>query len=222
MANAAPNADNGQYFEEDYVEPDYVTANESRVLQPPPGQVFLIDEDGHYLTDTDGAFLTEFIDNDTAGQATTNRDMNATTLASEWTGITADRQLLVTAKNLVPPVMLALEAMIAQLEFGHNGGPRIAGDDGKLEALRKLHNGLGRILEVADRGELGSDLGFGLISEVKGYAKRAGEMVKDDGVKWGLTAVIAAVCASLGDFSVWGGVAVGAVQSVPRPKQKHD
>lgn len=124
--------------------------------------------------------------------------------SSEWTGIPSKRMRVAGVKALLPAAMMSVDAILNQVELGHNGGPAFPLDDPHWQNLRNLHDALGQILQLAEQGLLDDDHGFGLIQQAGAYCQKAIHSFKNDPIRF---AVIGSVTA-IGSF-IWGPSFIG-------------
>jgi len=137
-------------------------------------------------------------------------------ITSGFTGLTNERERIQAIKLLIGPSLTSIDALIADLDHRHNGGPEL--DDGKekVELLRSLHSALGELLDRADRGHLGSDLSAGLVAEIYGLCRRLKKAFMSDPLPLSIVLTIAGIGSLLGAPTMVLAAASGLLMKVAR------
>lgn len=150
------------------------------------------------------------------------RERQSTALrSSSWTGTLGGAERIVAVKALVPVTQAAIETLIASLETPKgNGAPLLDEHDAAIAHLRKLHSALGDVLELAENGQLNTQIGEGLVKELISYGKRAAKQLRDDPIPYAMSALLLAVFSALGD-SMLGGYMAGIATNIRRTMPKY-
>jgi len=114
--------------------------------------------------------------------------------ASDWTGLQDGAQRVRAVQALLPSVADAIAALRVDLErAGGNGGEPLQERQQTIETLRALHALLSDIIVLANRDELESQYGLGLLSEARAFAGRIAVAYAGDGFGTTVITISAAV-----------------------------
>jgi len=140
--------------------------------------------------------------------------------SSAWTGATTGIERAKAVRTLLPLAHAAVERFIRDLEApSHNGGPPLDEVSRALDALRQLHNCLGRLISAANDDKLDQAYHEGLPLEAAKYAKRAAKLLRDDPMPYAVSALVLGVMAACGIPDI-GGYLAGVALSVRKSNER--